>query len=131
MRTAMEQHFDDWGAYPDTNTAAAWTAAGNPRNSIVPRYIAQVPQDPLTPGCINYTGATGCYGYAWNPVSNPIRFHLWVELETSNRAALGGDLDINSGPWSGAGLDASTAASEGCADNDLSNRNCMYDTGQR
>lgn len=127
MRTAMEQFFDDNGRYPTSASKTAWESGSN---ALVPKYIAQIPEDPLTPGCTDYNGSA-CYGYAFNPVTTPIRFHLWAELEQFNRAALGGDLDINSSTWSGSAMDASPAGSESCSDADLSTRNCIYDTGQR
>ena len=127
MRTAMEQFFDDNGRYPNTNVKATWDT------TLVPRYIAQIPEDPLTPGCTDYNGGAGCYGYAYtNTAANPIQFHLWAELEQLNRAALAGDLDINSTGWTGAPRDASNpATTEACATNSLSDRDCIYDTGQR
>lgn len=126
MRTAMEQYFDDNGRYP--NSASKVTLI----TMLVPRYIAQIPEDPLTPACADYDGSAGCYGYAFfNTAANPIQFHLWVELEQLNRPALAGDLDISSAGWSGAAMDASLPSRETCSTNSLSDRDCIYDTGQR
>ena len=125
VRSAQELFFDDNGRYSSvSNLTTDLVTTG--------RYLTLMPIDPLTTGCGDfiYDGG-GCYGYAWNPAANPIRFHVWAELErksTANNA----DLDFNStvGGWSGTGVNA-TVAGETCPpDGILTDSNCEYDVGQ-
>ena len=125
VRSALELFFDDNGRYSQTtNMNVDLVTTG--------RYLTLLPADPLTVGCGDFIyDAGGCYGYAWNPNPNPIRFHLWAELERRSTANAA-DIDFNSigaGGWSGTTVDASVAG-ETCADSILNNSNCEYDVGQ-
>ncbi len=122
VRSAIELFFDDNGRYSAaTNLNADLVTAG--------RYLTFMPVDPLTTGCGDfiYDGG-GCYGYAWDPLANPIRFQVWSELERRSTAH-NADLDFNSTGWSGTTVDA-TVAGETCPDTQATNTNCEYDVGQ-
>lgn len=129
VRSALELFFDDNGRYSNTtNLNVDLVTTG--------RYLTLTPVDPLNATACNdmvYDGG-GCYGYAWDPSAastNPIRFHVWAELErrsTANSA----DIDFNSTGWPATGgtrVDASVLG-ETCPDSDLTNSNCEYDVGQ-
>lgn len=122
VRTASELYFDDVGHYPVS--AVYGTSNGTGLGLLlVPKYLTQLPLDPLSAG--NYL-----YNYASDPVTTPTKYHIWAELEQSS-AALKGDSDINSSAWAeGAGKkDASVAAtSEACASS--TTIDCVYDQGQ-
>ena len=119
LRTAIEIYYDDnGGKYP---TAVS--------DALLGKYISsgKVPTDPVT--------AVG-YPYAYNTGggSNPVKYHLWTELETKNTAALAGDGDMNSTGWTGSPYDASNAATtEVCTAAYAAGaaRDCIYDTGQQ
>lgn len=127
VRSALELFFDDNGSYSEVNNLTADLVTTG-------RYLTLTPVDPLNSvACADavYDGG-GCYGYAWNPAADPIRFHLWAELERRSTANAA-DIDFNSsatgGNYSGTGVDAS-AIGETCPDSDLTNANCEYDVGQ-
>lgn len=127
MRSAVEQYFDDNGAYPATTNFGLLA-------NFSPKYITAVPLDPLTPGCTgNYTGA-GCYGYSWD-VATPIRYHLWAELEVSNRSAFATDSDISTaagGHWGSAGLGTNiNGTAETCVTTSLTTIDCVFDLGNK
>jgi general secretion pathway protein G len=108
VRTAAELYFDDNGQYPQVATFAALGGL------LVPKYMTQLPEDPLNNG--NYT-----YNYAFNGLT---KYHLWAELE-QNAAALKSDADINSSVgWTGQGHDGSV---EACTTTVI---DCVYDQGQ-
>lgn len=108
-RTAAELYFDDAGQYPQVATWAALAAL------IVPKYLTQLPEDPLNNG--NYT-----YNYAYTGLT---KYHMWAELE-QNAAALKSDADINSSVgWTGQGANG---ALETCASSSVID--CIYDQGQ-
>ena len=109
VRTAAELYFDDNGQYPQVATFAALGAL------FVPKYITNMPVDPLNNG--NYA-----YNYAFNGIT---KYHMWAELE-QNAAALKSDADINSTVgWTGQGGNGilETCASQTVID-------CVYDQGQ-
>jgi prepilin-type N-terminal cleavage/methylation domain-containing protein len=112
LRTAVELYFDDNNAkYPAESPLLI--------GSLSDYFSAPtLPADPLT---------SAAYKYAYTPAVSPLKYHLWVELERSNKSALNGDFDINSTGWTGDAINASGAASEACtsAAND-----CVYDVGQ-
>ncbi len=111
IRSAVEQYFEDNdGAYPTVITGGA--------GGTLTKYMTNVPVDPLN-------GAA--YNYAVSPDADPIRFHIWAELEGTGNA-LKSDADINSGTWTG-GLDASAATTEACANTTLTDDECVYDQG--
>ena len=123
VRSAQELFFDDNGRYSQvTNLTADLVTTG--------KYMALLPVDPLTSACSDqiYDGG-GCYGYAWNPSSSPIRFHVWAELERRSTAHTA-DLDFNSTGWLNGGTTVNGAAGDTCPDNDVANTNCVYDIGQ-
>lgn len=125
VRSAIEQSFDDNGFYPATNDMTG----------LKPKYLIQIPVDPLS-SCATpttYSGAVGgsaqCYGYAWTPATSPTRYHIWAQLEQKNKNALGTDADINSTGWSGAFIDASSpTVSEACPTAFTAN-SCVFDLG--
>jgi len=120
VRSAVEFFFDDNGKYFDSTTMT--TLKG----------LTQIPRDLLAADCTNNvydgrtSGAAQCYGYAWSPAANPIKYHIWAELEVWAKA-LDQDTDINSTGWSGApvngGVDAKTNCTPAASD-------CVYDQGQ-
>ncbi len=107
VRTAAELYFDDAGQYPQVATFVALGAL------FVPKYMTQLPVDPLNNG--NYS-----YNYAFNTLT---KYHLWAELEQS-AAALKSDADINSTGWTGQAADG---AIEVCTTTVI---DCRYDQGQ-
>ncbi len=108
VRTAVELYFDDNGQYPQVATFVALGAL------IVPKYMTQLPVDPLNNG--NYA-----YNYAYNTLT---KYHLWAELEQYAQA-LKSDADINSSAgWTGQGADGSVEICTAAA------IDCRYDQGQ-
>ncbi len=107
VRTATELYFDDNGQYPQITTFAALGVL------YVPKYLTQMPVDPLNTG--NYS-----YNYAFN---GQTKFQLWAELEQFAQA-LKSDADINSTGWSGQIVNG---ALETCTPNAI---DCVYDQGQ-
>ena len=127
IRTAVELYFDDnGGVYPAAVPSNCTTYA--PGNGCIGKYFAAptLPKDPVT---------NADYFYAWNPAGpKAVQFHLWTELETSNRAALAADVDLDSIGWvGGTKVDASPATSEDCTAtyNAGAARDCIYDVGQK
>ena len=125
VRSAIEQSFDDTGFYPATNDMTG----------LKPKYLVQIPVDPLS-SCgapTTYSGAVGgaaqCYGYAWTPSTNPTKYHVWAQLEQKNRNALNADGDINSTGWSGAGRDASNPTSSEACPTTFAADSCLFDLG--
>ena len=111
IRTASELYFDDAGTYPQVATYVALGAL------LVPKYMTQLPLDPLNVG--DYA-----YNYAYNGLT---RYHVWAELEQS-AGALKSDADINSSVgWTGQGRDGSDANGINCTGAGI---NCIYDQGQ-
>lgn len=125
VTSAVELYFDDNGFY----------FANTTMTSLAPSYLVRIPIDPLATGCADniYDGAAGgaaqCYGYEWNPLANPTRYHVWAELEKYNRNALTADADINSTGWTGTGAEAIGAndVSTGCT---IAVNDCIFDLGQ-
>lgn len=122
VRSALELYFDDNGSYPTTTALAPLLS---------PRYLQNLPQDPLSGTCSGYSGAVGCYGYAWSPTTGrAIRYHMWAELEQWAQA-LSSDGDINStaGGWAGSTKNGATDdRTNNCQSNTLID--CVYDQGQ-
>ncbi len=111
VRTASELYFDDAGSYPQVATFAGLAAL------LVPKYMTQLPTDPLNVG--DYS-----YNYAYNGL---IRYHIWAELEQA-AGALKSDADINSSVgWTGQGRDGTDANGVNCTSTGI---NCVYDQGQ-
>ena len=110
VRTASELYFDDGGQYPQVATYAALAGL------LVPKYMTQLPTDPLNNG--NYT-----YNYAYNGLT---KYHLWAELEQA-AAALKSDADINSTGWTGQARDGADANGINCTSAAI---DCVYDQGQ-
>ena len=120
IRSAMELFYDDNnGHYP-----------AQVDMSIIQPYVPTLPQDPLLgQSCGNSfsgaaSGTVNCYGYAWDPNSNPLHFQIWTELEYSSNA-LSSDDDIDSTGWSGALIDGSDEVD--CY-NDTP-QDCIFDVG--
>ncbi len=110
VRTAVELYFDDTGQYPQVATYNALGAL------LVPKYMTQLPEDPLSNG--NYS-----YNYAYSGLT---KYHIWAELEQS-AAALKSDADINSTGWAGQPRDGADANGANCTPNAI---DCVYDQGQ-
>lgn len=112
VRTAAELYFDDSGSYPQTATYAGLGAL------LVPKYMTQLPSDPLNTG--DYA-----YRYAYNGLT---RYHVWGELEQS-AGALKSDADINStgAGWTGETRDGADANGANCTNAAI---DCIYDQGQ-
>lgn len=110
VRTAAELYFDDAGQYPQV---ATWLSLGT---LIVPKYMTQLPKDPLNNG--NYT-----YNYAYSGMT---KYHMWAELEQA-AAALKSDADINSTGWTGQTRDGADADGINCTSIAI---DCVYDQGQ-
>lgn len=111
VRTASELYFDDAGQYPQQATYNGLSGV------LVPKYMTQLPLDPLNVG--NYA-----YNYAFNGLT---RYHIWAELEQS-ASALRSDADINSAVgWTGQGTDGADANGANCTSAAI---DCKYDQGQ-
>lgn len=111
VRTAAELYFDDAGQYPQTATFVGLGAL------LVPKYMTQIPTDPLNAG--DYA-----YNYAYNGLT---RYHVWAELEQS-AGALKSDADIDSSVgWTGQGHNGADANGANCTSTGI---NCVYDQGQ-
>lgn len=110
VRTAVELYFDDSGQYPQVATFIGLATL------VVPKYMTQLPSDPLNNG--NYT-----YNYAYNGLT---KYHLWAELEQS-AAALKSDADIDSTGWTGQTRNGADANGVNCTTTAI---DCVYDQGQ-
>ena len=110
VRTAAELYFDDAGQYPQIATFAGLGTL------FVPKYMTQLPVDPLNTG--NYS-----YNYAYSGMT---KYHMWAELEQS-AAALKSDADIDSTGWTGQAANGADAAGANCTTSAI---DCRYDQGQ-
>jgi len=123
IKSAEELFFDDNGRYSQTTNLTSDLVT-------IGKYLSLMPVDPLTTTCSDrvYDGS-GCYGYAWNLASSPIRFHIWAELEriSSGHKA---DLDFDSIGWANGGTTVNGTIGDTCPDTDVTNTNCVYDLGQ-
>ncbi|MDP3696454.1 MAG: prepilin-type N-terminal cleavage/methylation domain-containing protein [Candidatus Taylorbacteria bacterium] len=124
VRSVLELYYDEnSGHYPSQTDLTMLQSGG---------YLTRLPSDPLVgTNCGNdfsgaAVGAFNCYGYAWDPNSNPIRFQIWTELEYQS-GALNSDTDIDSTGWSGAVIDGSDEVD--C--NTDTPQDCIYDIGVR
>ena len=121
VRSAVEFYFDDNGSYFASTTMTP----------LSPKYLQQIPRDPLATDCTNnvydgrVSGAAQCYGYAWTVV--PPRYQVWAELELWAKA-LDQDTDINSTGWLGAPVNGANDFKTGCVVGTASD--CVYDQGQ-
>ncbi|MEX2090990.1 MAG: prepilin-type N-terminal cleavage/methylation domain-containing protein [Candidatus Paceibacterota bacterium] len=112
VRTASELYFDDAGTYPQQATYAGLAAL------LVPKYLTQLPNDPLNV-------APHTYNYAYNGGN---RYMIWAELEQASQA-LKSDADINSSVgWTGQGRDGADANGVNCTTGAVID--CVYDQGQ-
>ena len=116
VRTAAELYFDDAGQYPQVATWDALAALSVGGTTFVPKYMTQLPSDPLDNG--NYT-----YNYAYTGLT---KYHMWAELEQS-AAALKSDADIDSTGWSGQTHNGADANGINCTSAAI---DCVYDQGQ-
>lgn len=122
IRSSVEFYFDDNGTYLATNTMT----------SLSPKYLTQIPRDPLASDCTNnvydlrVSGAAQCYGYAWSPAANPSKYQVSAELEVWAKA-LDQDVDINSTGWSGAAINGAVDLKTNCT---TAINDCIYDQGQ-
>lgn len=120
LRTAMEQYFDDnGGTYP----ALSIYDASDPLDP----YI-KLPTDPLDQAQYGYSTAPALGGKI-------LKYQVWGELEVGN-PALKTDDDITTTGWTarssgrmGVLSNGTDPVSGSCADNDLSNANCVFDVG--
>lgn len=123
IRTSIEFYFDDNGQYYTSTTMT----------SLSPKYLSQIPRDPLAADCTNnvydgrVSGTAQCYGYSWSPASYPSKYQVWAELEEWTKA-LDQDLDINSTGWSGAALNGAIDLKTNCTS--AAANDCVYDQGQ-
>lgn len=117
ISSALELYYNDVGNYPEATDLTS---------SLVPKYIARIPSDPLTAGCgADYDGSAGCYGYSYT--TGGLKYHVWAELEQDTKG-LDSDSDNNSTGWNGAVKDLS--ATEACANDDLTDTECTFDLSQ-
>jgi prepilin-type N-terminal cleavage/methylation domain-containing protein len=115
VRTAIELYYDDNGSYPVRSTFATLAS------DLAPKYLTLLPVDPLNTALYRY-------GYAFNPATTPIRYHLHAELEQWAQA-LNSDSDINSTGWTGETMiGANDLKATGCTP--AGPNDCIYDTGQ-
>ena len=122
IRSSVEFYFDDNGAFLATNTMTP----------LSPKYLTQIPRDPLASDCTNnvydgrVSGSAQCYGFAWTPAVNPSKYQVWAELEVWAKA-LDQDVDINSTGWSGAAINGTVDLKTNCT---TGVNDCIYDQGQ-
>ena len=122
IRSGAELYFDDNGQYPDVPSAA----------NFVPKYLSQVPVDPLT---------ADAYGYAYQTVSGKrVGYHIWAEMEFRGTwASSDQDLDSSGAAWTnGTGLaygkaNGAVDTVATCVDKIVAygSANCIYDQGQQ
>ena len=123
LRTAIEQYFDDnAGTYP----ALSLYDVSDPLKAYI--GAGKIPGDPLE---------QAQYGYSTAPaVSGKIlKYRVWAEMEVGN-PALRTDDDITTTGWTarstgrmGVLTNGTDPATGNCADNDVSNNNCVFDVG--
>lgn len=125
LRTALEQYFDDnSGTYPAmslydvSDPLKAYIGTGKMANTTDPLDQAQ-------------------YGYSTAPAvgGKLLKYQVWAELEVGNPAVKTDD-DISTVGWTarstgrlGVLTNGADPVSGSCADNDLSNANCVFDVG--
>ncbi|MEK7537236.1 MAG: type II secretion system protein [Patescibacteria group bacterium] len=125
IRTAIEQYFDDnSGSYPAmslydiSDPLKPYLGTGRMAGTLDPLDQAQ-------------------YGYATAPAISTkiLRYQVWVEMENGN-PALKSDDDITTTGWTarstgrmGVLTNGADPATGSCADNDISNNNCIFDVG--
>ena len=126
LRTSVELYYDDNAVkYPDTSPLA-YADVGAYFTSPV------LPTDP----------ALGTdYKYARDPLVTPVRYQVWIQLESKNASALNGDSDINSlnpvlplTPWDAANISRIDGASEACVPGAYAggtSTDCIYDLGSK
>ena len=127
LRTAIEQYFDDnSGTYP----AMSLYDASDPLKPYIGTGKMANTTDPLDQAQYGYSTAPAVGGKI-------LRFQVWAELEVGN-PALKSDDDIPTTGWTarssgrlGVLTNGTDPVSGSCADNDLSNANCVFDVGLR
>ena len=125
IRTAIEEYFDDnSGTYP----AMSLYDVSDPLKAYIGTGRMASTLDPLD---------QVQYGYATAPAvgGKILRYQVWAELEVGN-PALKTDDDITTTGWTarstgrmGVLTNGVDPVSGSCADNDLSNVNCVFDVG--
>ncbi len=127
IRTALEQYFDDNGG---TYVNGSLYAVGDPLQSYLGAGRMISTTDPLD---------QAQYGYSTAPLSGGkvLRYQVWAELEIGNPGVRTDD-DITTTGWTARSTGRMGVLSNGsdpttgsCADNDLSNLNCVFDVGLR
>lgn len=125
LRVAIEQYFDDnSGSYP----ALSLYDASDPLKPYLGTGRMATTTDPLDQAQYGYSSAPAVSGKI-------IRYQVWAELENGN-PALKTDDDITTTGWTarstgrmGVLTNGGDPVSGSCADNDLSNNNCVFDVG--
>lgn len=125
LRTAIEQYFDDnSGTYP----ALSLYDASDPLKSYLGTGRMANTTDPLDQVQYGYSTAPAISGKI-------LRYQVWAELEVGN-PALKTDDDITTTGWTarstgrlGVLTNGADPVSGSCADNDVSNANCVFDVG--
>ena len=126
LKTAIEQYFDDnTGTYP----AMSLYDASDPLEDYIGTGRMASTLDPLD---------QAEYGYATAPLvgTKILRYQVWAELEVGN-PALKTDDDVSTVGWTARTVNGrmnvltngTDPATGNCADNDLSNNNCVFDVG--
>ncbi len=125
LRTALEQYYDDnAGTYP----AMSLYDASDPLKAYIGVGRMANTTDPLDQAQYGYSTAPAVGGKL-------LKYQVWVELEVGN-PALKTDDDITTTGWTarstgrlGVLTNGPDPVSGQCADNDLSNANCVFDVG--
>lgn len=125
IRTALEQYFDDNGG---TYVTSSLYAVADPLQAYLGSGRMAATKDPLD---------QAEYGYSTAPLSSGkvLRYQVWAELEIGN-PGIRSDDDITTTGWTarstgrmGILTNGADPATGSCADNDLSNTNCVFDVG--
>ena len=131
VRTAVELYFDDNGTYPVVGTYAGLANLPTAGSTFKPKYLTQLPIDPLNTGVNTYN-----YGYGPLTNGNAYKYQLWANLE-SYAQALKSDADIDAPGqtgWTGQFINGASATQGGIDGNEVCNNPavaiCVYDQGQ-
>ena len=127
LRTALEQYYDDnSGTYP----AVSLYDVSDPLRTYIGVGRMANTTDPLDQAQYGYSTAPAVGGKL-------LKYQVWVELEVGN-PALKSDDDITTTGWTarstgrlGVLTNGTDPVAGSCADNDLSNANCVFDVGLR
>ena len=125
LRSMVEMYFDDnAGKYPTalTKTNLGTYLGGN-----------AMPNDPILGSANVDPEIAEGYKYAFNPITAPNRFQVWVQLENFNQNALSGDADIDTSAWAGGDkINGALDAVANCGGAyPRSPVTCVYDVGQK